>query len=549
MKILLAALNSKYVHTNIALRYLENMPLPEGIQCQREEFTVNEDLSWVLEKIMERRPKVVAFSVYIWNFSRVKTLITLLKALDGEMKILLGGPEATYGGEDLLLELQADYLIRGEGEKTFQEFCSALLGKVDMEKVRGLSYRQGDSVHHNPSREKMDLLEVPYPYGEGESLTGKIAYMEASRGCPYRCSYCLSSAERDLRFLPLPEILRRVEKLLLTGTRVVKFIDRTFNIHPEAVALWRHLIALDTEVTFHFEISPTLLTKEQLEVLATAPPGRIQMEVGIQSTTPQVLERIHRPMAFEKIRDRLLMLNGLKAIHTHMDLIAGLPGDTLENFRQSFNDVYALKPDMLQLGFLKVIPGTPLAKDAQRLGIFHSPEPPYEVLKTPGMGYEELRLLHHGEAVLDKYSNSGNFAAAMAYILQEDEDPFAFFMALGQAFKENGHLDRAPGTQEYYKILLHFALDYQKEKGHPLDPQVLLECLKYDWLKTSRKSFVPDFLPRHPLPKGGGKKVAAERFLVDVPAYLETGKVHFRDTFLIYDPNLGQFIPGPLSEA
>ena len=554
MKVVLAAINSKYIHTNISLRYLEKMSLNLDVETERLEFSINEMKDKILEEILERKPDLVGFSVYIWNFDLVRELSVLIKRVDENIRILYGGPEVTYDSKKHLSILAGDYIIRGEGELTYGDLLGSLLHGENLSSVKGLTCREGTEIVLNPDREKMDMREVPYPYDEGEDLTGKLSYIEASRGCPYQCSYCLSSSERDLRFLPYTDVVERVEKLLDTGTKVVKFIDRTFNIHPDATAIWSYLISLHTDVTFHFEISPDLITEEHVALLKTAPAGRIQFEVGIQSTRQDVLVAINRFIGFRQVLAKLKELVKLKNIHNHMDLIAGLPYDTLESFHQSFNDVYALKPDMLQLGFLKVIKGTPMERDAEKYGIVYSPYAPYEVLKTSWMSFTDLRSLHHTEEALEKYYNSGRFSAALTYILAEEKDPYRFYRELGAHLQE-GYKGRSLGAREQYQVLFEFSLAYLDERGRKPQTVVLNELLKYDWLSGNKKQFVPAFLARsYPddrtlrsrLSKELGRKVHIELFSMDVPRYLTSGEVLIADTPVVYDEKSGEIIKNQL---
>lgn len=554
MKVVLAAINSKYIHTNISLRYLEKISEALDAETERMEFSINEMKDKILEEILERKPDLVAFSVYIWNFDLVRELSELIKRVDENIDILYGGPEVTYDSKKHLSILAGDYIIRGEGELTYVDLLGSLLHGKDLSKVKGLTYRAGEEILLNPDREKMDMGSVPYPYDAGEDLTGKLSYLEASRGCPYQCSYCLSSSERDLRFLPFAEVVQRVDKLLATGTKVVKFIDRTFNIHPDAFAIWSHLISLDTDVTFHFEISPDLITKEHVALLQTAPVGRIQFEVGIQSTKQDVLMAINRFIGFRQVIEKLRELVKLTNIHNHMDLIAGLPFDTLESFHKSFNDVYALQPDMLQLGFLKVIKGTPMERDAKKYGIIYSPYAPYEVLKTKWMSFSDLRSLHHTEEALEKYYNSGRFSAALRYILAEEEDPYTFYKELGVYLHES-YKGRSIGAKEQYQVLFEFSLRYLEGRGRRPQSVVLSELLKYDWLSGNKKQFVPEFLHRNytdtrdlkrQLSKELGVKVHVEIFSMDVMKYLQTGEVVLTDTPVLYDEKSGEIVKNRL---
>ena len=556
MKVLLAAINSKYIHTNISLRYLEKSARHLPYECVRKEFTINENLTRILEEIMEIKPDLIGFSVYIWNFEMVKELSVLIKRINEKIKILYGGPEVSYDSKKHLEIMSGDFIIRGEGEQSYEDLIGSLLYGKDLEDVRGLTYRSGEEVRSNPGREKMDLGLVPYPYEDGEDLTEKIAYTEASRGCPYMCSYCLSSSERDLRFLPYEKVVENIEKLLKTGSRMIKFIDRTFNIHPDAYRIWSYLIDLDCNATFHFEISPDLIKAEHLLLLAKSPLGRIQFEVGIQSTEKMVLLEINRYVSFGQVKETLVGLGKLKNIHTHMDLIAGLPSDTLDSFRASFNDVYALRPDMLQLGFLKVIKGTPMERDALKYGIVYSPYAPYEVLKTNWMSYDDLRYLHRTEEVLDRYYNSGRFQHTLDYVLKEEKEPMNFYGALGSYYKEQGFYEKIPGTKDYYRILMEFTKIWINGEGLELDLKLFNELLKFDYLLHNKKQYLPEFIERKYLPNNDlklrltkelGKKIHVELYSLDILQYLETGELEYKETPVVYDEGTGNIIKKTVS--
>lgn len=533
MNVLLTALNSKFIHTNIGLRYLEIFSRYQGFSCQIEEFTINEEMTKILDKIMAISPDVVAFSVYIWNFELVKKLSVLLKQINQDMIIVYGGPEVSFDCTDHLETMEGDFIIYGEGELTFKELMTALYEKKSVKEIKGICYQEEGKAFLNEPREKMDLEDLPYPYALDERLDGKLAYIETSRGCPYQCSYCLSSSEIDLRFVAFDRVKLFIDRLLLTGSKIIKFIDRTFNIHPDAMKIWAYIISLDTEVTFHFEISPDLIKEDHIQLLLTAPKGRIQFEVGVQSTKKEVLKIINRHMGYDKVSKKLLMLKQLENIHTHMDLIAGLPLDTFDMFKDSFNTLYEIKPDMLQLGFLKIIKGTPMARDAKSYGMVYSPYPPYEILKTRWMSYRDLRRLHEIEEMVETYYNSGRFKATLAYLLQEETDFLGFYERLGLWIrKEYG--ENAPAFKDYFRLLKEFGLEELKGKLREEAPVVLNELLKYDWLETHKKQYVPDFLTRNHEKRDDLKRAAMEKtkekihleiYNMDIVAYLKDGQV------------------------
>ncbi len=533
MNVLLTALNSKYIHTNISLRYLEILSRNQGFSCQIEEFTINEEVTKILDKIMVISPDVVAFSVYIWNFELIKKLSVLLKQINENIIILYGGPEVSFDCIEHLETMEGDFIIYGEGELTFVALMKAINEGKSVEDIQGICYKKNGRAYLNAPRKKMDLKNLPYPYGDEEKLDGKLAYIETSRGCPYQCSYCLSSSEIDLRFVSFDRVKSFIDRLLLTRSKIIKFIDRTFNIHPDAMEIWAYIISLDTEVTFHFEISPDLIKEDHIELLLNAPVGRIQFEVGVQSTKKDVLKMINRHMGYDQVVKKLLLLKKLKNIHTHMDLIAGLPMDTFDSFKDSFNALYEIEPDMLQLGFLKIIKGTPMARDAKKYDMVYSPYPPYEILKTSWMSYRDLRRLHEIEEMVETYYNSGRFKTSLSYLLQDVTDFLGFYERLGKWVKEEFG-ENAPGFKDYFRLLKEFGQQILIEANPEEDPVVLNELLKYDWLQNHKKQYVPDFLHRNHekrddlkrmIMEKTGEKVHMEIYSIDLPAYLQFGQI------------------------
>ncbi|NLB20753.1 MAG: DUF4080 domain-containing protein [Clostridium sp.] len=542
MNVLLTALNSKYIHNNIGLRYLEIFSRNQGFSCEIEEFTINEEMTKILDKIMVKSPDVVAFSVYIWNFELVKKLSVLLKQINEDIIIVYGGPEVSFDCVEHLETMAGDYIIYGEGENSFKELMTALYKGSSIDEVKGICFKKEGMAYLNGPREKIDLKDLPYPYEEDELLEGKLAYIETSRGCPYQCSYCLSSSEIDLRFVSFERVKTFIDRLLLTRSKIIKFIDRTFNIHSDAMEIWSYIISLDTQVTFHFEISPDLIKEEHIELLLTAPKGRIQFEVGVQSTKKEVLKIINRHMGFEKVSKKLLLLKKLENIHTHMDLIAGLPLDSFETFHASFNDLYAIKPDMLQLGFLKIIKGTPMARDAKKYGMVYSPYAPYEILKTNWISFSDLRRLHDIEEMVETYYNSGRFHTTLSYLIGENTDALNFYERLAHHIKEE-FSDNAVSFKDYFRMLKEFGLEELKRQNRADDPIVLNELLKYDWLGTHKKQYVPDFLHRNTKKRDDLRREAMEKtkqkihleiFNIDLIEYLQNGQIILGESPVFY---------------
>lgn len=363
MKILLTALNSQYIHSNLAVRYLKKFTEDLDYECVVREFTINDREEHILEKIIEQKPDVVAFSVYIWNVEMIRRLSKLIKKVDQNIEILYGGPEVSFDSRKFLKENDGDYVIQGEGENTFREFVRYKKCELKIDEVRNLYYKVNDEVMENEKRPLMSMDDLKFPYDEDEDLSNKIIYYEASRGCPFNCKYCLSSTSHGVRFLSLDRVYKELDYFINKKVRLVKFVDRTFNCNKKfAMAIWKYLIEKDTNTQFHFEISGDILTDDEIELLKKAPKGRFRFEIGVQTTNNEVLNNINRFVNFDDIKEKVIELRKLTNIVQHLDLIAGLPGEDYNSFINSFNDVYKIKPDEVQLGFLKLLKGSSMRR-------------------------------------------------------------------------------------------------------------------------------------------------------------------------------------------
>ncbi|WP_415277530.1 B12-binding domain-containing radical SAM protein, partial [Clostridium perfringens] len=493
MKILLTAINSKYIHSNLAVRYLKAFTKDLDFQGDIKEFSINDRVENILEGIIEEKPDVVAFSCYIWNMEFVNRLAELIKLVDPNIEILYGGPEVSYEGKEFLENHEGEYVIVGEGEKTFREFVLYKLGEGKIEDIKGLNYKRDGKVFENPKRPEMDMNELVFPYTYEEDINNKIVYYEASRGCPFKCKYCLSSVMHGVRFLDVERVKKELKYFMERGLKLVKFVDRTFNCNREyTVELLKYLSEQDTETRFHFEVAADLLTEEQIEILNNAPKGRFQLEVGVQTTNNEVLHNINRYITYENIKEKVLKVAAGKNVMQHLDLIAGLPGEDLESFKKSFNDVHAIRPDEIQLGFLKLLKGSSMREEAKKWGIVYSPYAPYEIIRSKDISYEELLLLKKVEAMVDKYYNSCKFNNVIKFFLNIYDKPFDFYYDLAMFFEEKGNFKRSIGNVEYYKILLDFYL----EKIGGEDEGLFKEVLKFDYLCFNKKRWLPDFLVR-----------------------------------------------------
>lgn len=526
------------------MRYLKAFTKDLDFQGDIKEFSINDRVENILEGIIEEKPDVVAFSCYIWNMEFVNRLAELIKLVDPNIEILYGGPEVSYEGKEFLENHEGEYVIVGEGEKAFREFVLYKLGEGKIEDIKGLNYKRDGKVFENPKRPEMDMNELVFPYTYEEDINNKIVYYEASRGCPFKCKYCLSSVMHGVRFLDVERVKKELKYFMERGLKLVKFVDRTFNCNREyTVELLKYLSEQDTETRFHFEVAADLLTEEQIEILNNAPKGRFQLEVGVQTTNNEVLHNINRYITYENIKEKVLKVAAGKNVMQHLDLIAGLPGEDLESFKKSFNDVHAIRPDEIQLGFLKLLKGSSMREEAEKWGIVYSPYAPYEIIRSKDISYEELLLLKKVEAMVDKYYNSCKFNNVIKFFLNIYEKPFDFYYDLAMFFEEKGNFKRSIGNVEYYKILLDFYL----EKIGGEDEGLFKEVLKFDYLCFNKKRWLPDFLVRTITKEDEQnikdsfdrqmpfKKAHIEKFEIDIINYIKNGEINFEPKYLIFD--------------
>jgi radical SAM superfamily enzyme YgiQ (UPF0313 family) len=514
--------------------------------CEVMEFSINDRPERVVEQIYYEKPELIAFSCYIWNIQYIEQLATLIKRIDSSIKILYGGPEVSYDSEEALRNSSADYVIEGEGEGPYREFIEHLLSGKTLDNIRSLYIKHDNRMIYGGKRQLMDMDQLKFPYTAEESLVNKIVYYEASRGCPFNCKYCISSTIHGVRFLNFERVKKELKFLIDKKVRLVKFVDRTFNCSIKfSMNIWSYLMQLDTETTFHFEISANLLTDEQLQLLAKAPKGRFQFEVGVQTTNDRILENINRFVKFNEIKKQVVELKKNNNIMQHLDLIAGLPGENMDSFKISFNEVYSIEPDEIQLGFLKVLKGSPMEAEAEEWGIVHSPYTPYEVIKTNDISYEELLLLKRVEEMVDKYYNSQKFSTIIKYFIPKFKAPFDFYLSLGNFFYNKGYFSRNIASADYYKVFLEFNSEVLQEES-----DTLKELIKFDYLKFNRKKWLPEFLLRdvnknleRNLKDAVKKNIVAlpfesyhlENFKVDVLKYMKNDEIMEGNYYLIFD--------------
>ena len=467
MKTLLVAINAKYSHTNLAVRSLKKVLDSAGIPAESAEFTINQTPDDVLREIVAFTPERVLFSCYIWNIAMVRRVGADLRLLFPEASILLGGPEVSFDAEKQLASMPwADGILCGEGEGQITRVLAE-------DRPRGVFYADGF----------VDLDTLSFPYEDLDALQNRVIYYESTRGCPFGCSYCLSSADRTTRTRSLPLVFADLQRLLDARVMQVKFVDRTFNLDAKrALQIWRYLAVHDNRITcFQMELGGDLLTEEQLAFLKTVRPGLFQFEIGVQSTCGETMETVCRKTDFAKLRAHVLAVKSAGNIHQHLDLIAGLPGEGFERFGQSYDEVFALRPEQLQLGFLKLLRGSRLYAQRGAYGLVHSEYPPYEVLRTRELSFSDLSRLKSVEEMTEVYYNSGRFERTLEYLLQFCPSPFEAFLALGERMPRQ----RSLGKYEYYDLLFAFAV----KRG--CDPEAVRWLIRFDLLRKERPKKLP----------------------------------------------------------
>ena len=558
MKIILAAINAKYIHSNLAIYTLTaSTPYP----VKKKEYTINQLEQEILMDLYREKPDVLAFSVYIWNVSMVLSLSKEIKKLLPDCSIIVGGPEVSYEMETFLKENpQIDLILYSEGERAFCKVVEAYVKEGLKEEIKNqneemknrrevikniesIAYREGSKVIVNPVSSLMDMNQIPFVYEKMEDFKHKIIYYESSRGCPFSCSYCLSSIDKKVRFRDVEVVKRELQFFLDQKVPQVKFVDRTFNCnHKHAMEIWEYIQSHDNGITnFHFEIAADLLTKEELEILKKMRPGLVQLEIGVQSTNEKTIEEINRKMDLEKVKENVKTVRSYENIHQHLDLIAGLPFEEYETFKTSFHEVYRMEPDQLQLGFLKVLKGSKMFENREEYGLIYQDKAPYEVFCTNWISYDEIIRLKQVEEVLELYYNSSQFKLTLAYLLHFWETPFSFYEQLGDFYEKEGYFLKKYARIGYYENLLAFVKKECQNRG--IEENVVKELMIYDLyarenLKT-RPSFGKDLSEYKQLyvtlyqhiakekqldSKWIGKRHHIETFSFDVFATSKTGK-------------------------
>lgn len=501
MNIVLTAINAKYIHSNLAVYSLKAYAEQYKEHLTIAEYTINQQMDEILMDLYKKQPDVLCFSCYIWNLNYVENLIREIHKIFPQLPIWVGGPEVSYDSADVLRRLpEVTGVMKGEGEATFLEVVSYYVeGRVPLQEIDGITYRaeQGEIVER-PWRPILDLSTVPFVYKDMKKFANKIIYYETSRGCPFSCSYCLSSVDKCLRFRDLDLVKKELQFFLDEKVPQVKFVDRTFNCkHDHAMAIWTYIQEHDNGITiFHFEVSADLLREEEIELISRMRPGLIQLEIGVQSTNPDTIREIKRTMRFDRVAEIVKKIGAVGNVHQHLDLIAGLPFEDYQSFGKSFDDVYALAPEQLQLGFLKVLKGSYMKEHEEEYGLVHKSQPPYEVLYTKWLPYEDVLKLKRIEEMVEVYYNSGQFQYTLKQLVKAFGSPFEMYEALGEYYETKGLHLVSHSRVTRYEILLDFARRYDPERE-----ELYRELLVFDLYLRENMKNRPEFVGEYTVGK------------------------------------------------
>ena len=526
MKILLTAINAKYIHSNLAIYSLRACAGEYKSQIELAEFTINNQKDYILEEIYKRKPDILCFSVYIWNLDYVESVAREFKKICPDTPVWVGGPEVSYEVEDFLTSHpEIDGVMIGEGEETFREVCSYYAGNRGLDDIQGIAYRDNNGIRVTESRAIMDMSRIPFCYDTMEDFSNRIIYYESSRGCPFSCSYCLSSVDKSLRFRDT-ELVKK-ELLFFINQKVpqIKFVDRTFNCnHAHAMEIWRFIKEHDNGVTnFHFEISADLINEEELKLISDMRPGLIQLEIGVQSTNEVTIKEIHRTMKLERLKEVVRAIQSGANVHEHLDLIAGLPYEDYDSFARSFDEIYELKPNQLQLGFLKVLKGSFMYDHAKEYGIIYHDRPPYEVLSTKWISFDDVLRIKKVEEMLEVYYNSGQFEITMKLMDVLYDSDFDFFQRLGDFYEEKGYLAMSHSRIRRCEILLEFMqAELQAKEG---------ERKQSDIVKMLEEALIFDLYYRENCKSRPGWAVDAATFKKMTHRYCARGKLSHVEPF------------------
>lgn len=483
MKLLFVAINAKYVHTNLAVRYLDKIAR-EVCQSSIMEFSINDNLYSMERNIMDYIPDVVAFSCYIWNYNIVIELCSILKKIKPDLKIVLGGPEVSYNGYDIIEDnSDVDYVIKGEAELILTDFIKHLM-YGDPPPRNNLTFRENGIVVDFPVGELPDFSKIPFPYDDDSELNGKIVYYESSRGCPYSCKYCLSGENAKVRFKDSEIVKKDLKYFDDKGYSLVKFVDRTFNANrSRACEIWEYINDLKGDTRFHMEITGEILDEHTIELLNKVKPEKLQFEIGVQTTNTETMKAINRSCNINKLFGYIsdLLLN--TQIHIHLDLIVGLPHENMDSFKKSFNDVISLKPHVLQIGFLKLLKGSAMRSECSQYGIVYRDNAPYEIISNNYLTYDEISYLKDFEFVFDKIYNSGSFTKTIDYLFDKNHDKFELFAYITDYFRQNKLISKTFSKNSLFDILFD-CIGYSKE---------FEEAMRYDYIIAFHPGKMPQW--------------------------------------------------------
>lgn len=559
LRVILTTLNAKYPHVSLALRCLRPQCEEAADEVRLLEFTINQPLLEMLGRLYDEAPDVVAFGCYIWNWEMTRALVRLVRKALPAARIVCGGPEVSYDAAALLSEERAiDYVVCGEGELALGALLKRLRRGESPAGISGVAYRAADGAAAGGAPAEIAPLETlafAYREAEMEALANRIVYYESARGCPFSCRYCLSGGTGGVRFLPVARVLAELRFFMRHGVRQVKFVDRTFNARKEhALAIWNFVAEADCRTNFHFEIAADLLDEDMLLALAKMPRGRAQLEIGVQTTNPETLQKISRKNRWDAIARNVRALRAMGTMHLHLDLIAGLPGETYASFGRSFDDVYGLQPDMLQIGFLKLLKGSGLRADARLYGYVATDGAPYQVLASDALPYGEMRRLQLFEDVFELYYNAGRFRNATAYLVRVEDSAFRFYEHLTAYWQRAGLHLAAHGVPALYEHLLAFCREAYPAHCEAVGALLKLDALLTDGGKTrppclpwsaaaqdddaafwreSAAAFLPGFVFTNW--RDVHRRYRIERFCIDVAAWLDCGALRLRETTALFD--------------
>lgn len=493
MKFLLTAINSKYIHSNLAVYSLKASSEEMGELVKIKEFTINNQRENILREIFAERPSVLFFSVYIWNLEYVTYLAREFHKICPTVPIWAGGPEVSFETEKFLRENPAFCgVMVGEGERTFYEVCNYYNAGGVLKNIKGIMYRACDEYVFTGARECLDMNTLSFAYDSMEDFENRIVYYESSRGCPFNCSYCLSSVDKALRFKNTDTVKKELGYFIEKKVPQVKFVDRTFNCdHKHAMEIWKYIKENDNGITnFHFEISADLLTDEELDIMKDMRPGLIQLEIGVQSVNEATIKEIHRSMKLGRLEEVVKRIKAFGNIHEHLDLIAGLPYEDMESFKKSFDRIYGLKPEQLQLGFLKVLKGSFMYEHVKDYGIVYEDTPPYEVRATKWIDFNDILKLKLVEEMLEVYYNSHQYEMGVKVLEGYFDDAFSLYEALGEFYERKGLMNLSLSRIGRCEILLDF---FDEMNFAPDDRNRLREALVYDIYSRENSKTRPGF--------------------------------------------------------